>query len=410
MTAQIDLWTQFMGYATENEMFAGLVGASLVGSLIFALRSVPQTLLFMIRRQFTVELQVYNTDETFQWLSLWLAHQPYARRARRLTLSSTNRDNDLNWTLLPGEGFHWFWYQYRLVTIQHEIDTDQSRGAFLREKLLLRTFGRRQEFMREIIREAEALRVTRAGVVVKVFTGGWWQQIGYKDPRPLESVIMPSGQIERIIVDADRFFSAAAWYRDHGVPYRRGYLFSGSTGTGKTSLVLAMATVFKRPLYVLNLGSVDDDDKLLSAFLDVPAEAILLIEDVDVTSASKQRRKKSGGGEGNKKDQQRADNKEEGSGVTLSALLNVVDGVVAPDGRLLVMTTNYPDKLDPALIRPGRVDLHEHFAPLDRETGQRLCQRFHISDDELARIMDIYPWPRSGAEIQQALIAQTRGK
>lgn len=409
-----DLWTQLLSYAVNNELFAGLMGASLLGSAVFMLRPVPKIILFALRRQFTVELQVDNTDEAFRWLSMWLAFQPYARRARRLTLSSDVRHHDAPvdtegesknaWTLLPGEGLHWFWHRGRLLTLQHEIDRENSRGTFTRERLVLRAIGRRQDFLRGIVEEAEALRIDQAGILVKVYSKGWWQSVGRKEPRPPESVILEDGQVARVIADARRFFESADWYAERGVPFRRSFMFSGPPGTGKTSLALALATTLKRPLYLLNLGGVGDDDALLGAFLGVPAGAILLIEDVDMAKASHERRRKKAPSPKAAEEANTPEDAKDGDGITLSALLNAIDGAAAPDGRLLVMTTNYPDKLDGALTRPGRVDRHEEFKYLDVMGGQRMCARFKADSEETGRVLALHDWPRPAAEIQQALI------
>lgn len=404
-----DFWTQLVDYASSNELFAGLMGASLLGSVVFLLRPVPSQLLLIARRQFTVELQLDNTDEAFRWMSLWLAFQPYSRSARRLTLSTNpgyddnlGEGRDKSWSLLPGEGVHWFWHRKRLITLKHEIDRENSRGGFIRETIVLNAVGRSQDFMRSIVEEAERLRIDKAGVIVKIYANDWWQPVGRKEPRPLESVILVEGQTDRVIADANHFFKSPDWYAKRGIPFRRGYLFSGPPGTGKTSLVLALATVMKRPVYTLNLGSLSDDDALVSAFLGVPAGAILLIEDVDVAKASSKRRRK-------KQTSTRISgssiaNGDGDAGITLSGLLNCIDGAVAPDGRLLVMTTNYPDKLDDALTRPGRVDLHEEFKLLDEAGGRRMCARFKADAQQTEQVIGSLKWPRSPAEIQQTLM------
>jgi mitochondrial chaperone BCS1 len=94
-------------------------------------------------------------------------------------------------------------------------------------------------------------------------------------------VVLPNNQRDALVADATRFASAGGWYQERGVPYRRGYLFSGPPGCGKTSLAFALASHLRRPIYVINLGSMATDENLLKAFSKVPGEAVLLIEDVD---------------------------------------------------------------------------------------------------------------------------------
>ncbi len=402
----VELWNRFIEYATANELFAGLIGASVIGGLLVSMRSVPRLLWSLFLRQCTVVVEVSNTDQAFYWLAEWLSSKPYSLRARRLLLTSSitgtgdvsikedeSQKSKPRWFLLPGEGTHWFFYHGRPILITREIEREQSRGTFLRERITFRVFGRNQTLIRRIIDEAISLRFVGHGIEVKLFTGKWWQSIGQKPPRSAETVILPNQQLESLIEDTKSFLSSSKWYSERGIPYRRGYLFTGPPGTGKTSVVMVLATVFKRALYILNLGGLEDDNDLVSAFLDVPRGAFLLVEDVDVILASHRRRKINSDGE-----------EKEVKGVTISALLNCIDGIMAQEGRLLIMTTNYPDKLDPALVRPGRADRIEKFDLLEREDGIRLYQRLLGTEEVNKVIFKDWTWPKAAAEIQQSFM------
>ena len=167
--------------------------------------------------------------------------------------------------------------------------------------------------------------------------------------------------MERILADLDWFLGARDWYHQRGIPFRRGFLFAGPSGTGKTSLVLALAGHLNRPICVLSLGTINQDNALFSAFNDAPPDAIILIEDVDCAFPA-QRRDEDGKAMGQ---------------VTKAGLLNAIDGVTTPDGRIFVMTTNYPERLDSALVRPGRADVHEKFAYLEAVEQQHMAARFY---------------------------------
>jgi chaperone BCS1 len=211
----------------------------------------------------------------------------------------------------------------------------------------------------------------------------------------MESVILPAGQTERLIHDAEWFFGAAGWYAERGVPYRRGYLLSGPPGTGKSSIVLALASELSKPVYALNLSSVASDAAIMEAFAEAPADAILLVEDIDAMRITKSRVE-------TKKDGQPSSI----ALTTLSGLLNAIDGVAAPEGRLLVMTSNHPERLDPALIRPGRIDLHERFELLGPAEVRRMFLRFHPGETAAAdRFADLVGGPISPAELQCMLLA-----
>ncbi|HVH86377.1 MAG TPA: AAA family ATPase, partial [Terriglobales bacterium] len=180
-----------------------------------------------------------------------------------------------------------------------------------------------------------------------------WDYVAAYSPRSLDSIILKPGEKEHLIEDIEKFRASRQRYREIGVPYHRGYLFYGPPGTGKTSLVSALASRFGMSVYVVNLTHFSDRS-LKKAVNDVPANSIILFEDIDCmrTDSVKARADACGNAE--------AAQKKGGSvdpfGVTLSGLLNVLDGFSAPESVLFVMTTNKVEALDPALLRPGRID------------------------------------------------------
>lgn len=156
-----------------------------------------------------------------------------------------------------------------------------------------------------------------------------------------------------------------------GIPYRRGYLFSGPPGTGKTSLTAALAGVFGLDIYVLTLlDPYLNEEQLVRLFSSVPSRCIVLLEDIDAAGLKRndELKRKKLQGEDIPEEQQPAHGRKALSiNISLSGLLNAIDGVASSEGRILVMTTNKPKELDLALIRPGRVDLHIPFTLPGRE-------------------------------------------
>ena len=159
-----------------------------------------------------------------------------------------------------------------------------------------------------------------------------------KAKRPWESVTLAEGIKDFLLKDAREFFANEDWFRNRGLPFRRGILLYGIPGTGKTSTVHAIASELELPVYILLLSLKDmDDSKLADMMNRLPEKCILLLEDIDCAFKSRTAEKKD-------------DNNT--STITLSGLLNSIDGLFAPEGRLLFATTNHIEHLDPALIRP----------------------------------------------------------
>lgn len=187
---------------------------------------------------------------------------------------------------------------------------------------------------------------------------GDWERLDDLPARDIDSVILPAGQLQRLIADVQKFINSEDDYLRRCIPWHRGHLYEGPPGTGKTSVARALATHFGMDVWYLPLGDLDKDANLLGAIARIGPRSMLLLEDVDVFHAATSR------DEGNK-------------GVTLSGLLNALDGIATPHGLLTILTTNTPDVLDPAIVRPGRVDLVEHFGHATAEQVGRIIQRWY---------------------------------
>jgi energy-coupling factor transporter ATP-binding protein EcfA2 len=188
--------------------------------------------------------------------------------------------------------------------------------------------------------------------------------------RPLSSVIVEGDKKEHLRQDAIHFLNAEKWYISKGIPYRRGYLLHGPPGCGKTSLITALAGDLRMPIVVVSLNDRDmDDGALMETLRDAPKNSLVLIEDIDCALP--------------KETSQRAAaavmNRYGGRPVTFSGLLNAIDGVGAQEGRLLFMTTNHIDRLDEALIRPGRVDVQYHLGRASKAGAGELFDQFFDS-------------------------------
>jgi len=155
---------------------------------------------------------------------------------------------------------------------------------------------------------------------------------------------------------------------DKGVPYRRGYLLHGPPGTGKTSFTQAIAGALKLNICYLNLSNGNmDDDGLNRALNNAPSQSIILLEDIDGIFVARE-----------------SVNQGRDGGVSFSGLLNALDGVRSQEGRILFMTTNHREKLDPALMRPGRADFHAYLGNASFNQMKGLFLRFYSGHEKMA--------------------------
>ena len=232
-----------------------------------------------------------------------------------------------------------------------------------------------------------------------------WSRLTSKPRRKLDTVILEEKQKNAVLADIDEYMSeeTSTFYGNHGIPYRRGYLFHGPPGVGKTSFALALASRFNLDVYVLTLLDHDlTDSDLMSLLNQLPGRSLLLLEDIDTAGLSNRNKGKgsssirrlgrrrhpmmppmaSGGDKkGDKKEGVvESDDDEPGqtSRVSLSGLLNAIDGVAAPEGHILIMTTNKPYELDDALVRAGRISVRVGFTNASKEQAKEIFRRMYV--------------------------------
>jgi chaperone BCS1 len=229
----------------------------------------------------------------------------------------------------------------------------------------------------------------------------YWNRVGAYTPRLLESVILEPGEKEHLVQDVAVFKASKRRYAQLGVPYHRGYLLYGPPGTGKTSLVSALAAKFNMSIYAINLNDFNDRT-LGSAITNVPPNSVLLFEDIDCMKSGKTRIQDHAPKDPGEKKEDPLDR----LGVTLSGLLNVLDGFYAPESVLFIMTTNHIETLDKALLRPGRIDYRLYLGKASDRQKVELYRRFfpQVSEFEAQEVVESNRSAETMAEFQGLLL------
>jgi chaperone BCS1 len=303
--------------------------------------------------------------------------------------SGDDRPDDLPRLLYsPAPGFHLFWYGGRPMWIQRDIAMNLQVIETVKVSALLASRRLLEEMLEDVIRRAYARMADHTPLYTIDRWGESWNLAGARPRRHIASVVLDGDTREKLLADVKEFFGRRQWYTDLGIPWRRGYLLHGPPGTGKTSFAYALAGELHLKLCALSLTNSKLNDQTISDLLQkTPPRALILIEDIDAFFVAR-------------------DKQDTRIEVSFSGLLNALDGVAAQEGRIVFLTTNHLDRLDKALIRPGRVDVVAELGNASSAMLRTMFLRFYPQsaasiDPALARYADRSLSP---ARIQQALL------
>ncbi|KAJ2928551.1 hypothetical protein H1R20_g8558, partial [Candolleomyces eurysporus] len=331
-------------------------------------------------------------DYPYDWLMHWLAKQPAWGRSREfdITTRSVGRNSinqsssgDIEEEEEEDDGGLVHGRRRRKVQFMPSVDTthtiyyrghwlritrtkrypDYGHGASLKISVVARNNDVLKKLVLEAKREYEKDSEHRVHIFIADTSRSYWRFNGSRQKRPMSSIVLEPGVKEMLVADCRDFLNSEEWYAERGIPFRRGYLLHGVPGSGKTSLIHSLAGELGLDIYVVSLSAKGMSDNTLSALMsNVPSRCILLLEDLDAAFTRGVSRDANSTGAPTVKDEKAtAAETNDGSTLSLSGLLNSLDGVAAAEGRLLFATTNHIERLDPALSRPGRMDVWINF-------------------------------------------------
>ncbi|OJJ44306.1 hypothetical protein ASPZODRAFT_135112 [Penicilliopsis zonata CBS 506.65] len=392
------LWSQL----TSNPLFtAGFGLAGLGAGLGLAQKGVRHGAA-LIRRRMLVDVEISIKDDSYPWFLNWMtlyqqaqmgSAQSAASRSgfmervlqkftpgmRHLSIQTQKIEHangaiHAHFALVPGPGKHVLRYKNAFVFVNRmrESKSQDLQTGRPWETITLTTLYAHRHIFEDLFREAHAYAAKSHEGKTSIYNswGTEWRQFGQpRRKRPLDSVILDEGVKERVVEDVKDFISSAKWYHERGIPYRRGYLLYGPPGTGKSSFIQALAGELDYDIAILNLSERGlTDDRLNHLLTIVPNRTLVLLEDVDAAFA-------------NRRLQSDADGYR-GANVTFSGLLNALDGVASAEERIIFLTTNHVERLDEALVRPGRVDMTVRLGEVTRYQVGHLWDRFYGEIDE----------------------------
>jgi len=378
----MDMIETFMADALRSDFFVGGLALGAFGVIAASLRIGLRKFYGAVMRRIWVSLTLDNRSPAYRHFYIWMEHNDVLSKARHVRMT------DSRWT----RGTHGHICRLeRNINEKSKVGPAQSQRPM--ETLHVTVmFGHVSTILGWIAAGKKIAETEdRIGPGLHVLRGDYWDNLGDIPRRSMDTVVVDDDRVKRVLEDMRWFYSAMNWYAERGVPWRRGYLFYGPPGTGKSTLIRAIASELSLDIANLDVGRATlTDDDLREAMISAPKRSLIAIEDVDAVFTQRE------GGE-------------KQSGVSFSGLLNAIDGVAAQEGRALVMTTNHKDRLDPALIRPGRADVHTELGFVNAATARTLFNRFFPNDAVLGQQFEacLGNLKSSPAEIQGWLLANS---
>jgi len=356
--------TPIINSLKNNEIFSGvtfgtMITTGLIG-IIYSLKQAPKYIIDWIIRNLTISLEINNNQNNYSDFKLWF--QKFNNKNIRTYIldSVNNRMSNSKVVLIPGSGTHWVIYNWRILHIKKHIEKNNTGGVF--ETVIITTFGITQKYIKKLSDEIINTFDKTSKIQINNVSEGYYWNESNKYKRYLNTFVLNNKH--EIINDIRLFLSKKEWYHSKGILYKKGLLLYGEPGTGKSTFASILATELNLEIYYINLSDKETVSNLLDLTSKIRENSIILFEDIDCLGMAHSR-------------DEDIKNKDH-----LSLFLNILDGVNSLDSVIYLLTTNYIDKIDKALIRPGRIDTYIKFEKFKKPQIQELYNIFYDREND----------------------------
>jgi len=340
----------------DSQFLSGAFLLSIMAGVILALKEVVKKLYERIRRRLVYMVRIEQLDELFLFMERWLKahhnkeyrnviaslqeiHISYADEPRNEGESVSLKREEVKYRQENDTIFIKYKGVYvKIFKGREKLENANSLASLYFDSFEISTFFYKSKILQlieEVIDYNQRFKTEQNKREIFTWDGYHnWNNLYDVKMKSFDQVIISERKKEDLKKDIDLFMQREKWYLEKAIPYKRGYLFYGSPGNGKTSLSVAIAEYLNRSIHTVTISEITDDGSMRSVFSRVKSNSVLLFEDVDTMF-----------------DKRKSKNR-----LSFSTFLNCLDGVFYKHGLIVIMTTNHAEKLDPALIRPGRID------------------------------------------------------
>jgi hypothetical protein len=407
MTYIQELIAYINSMTSGNQMVAAAISAWMLAVLSYMLKNIPRTIINFLYKQGTTTLELDNAGANFHlYFSFlaWSGKHMNEHTSRTMFVQSHNWDAT-SLAIGPSYGNHFFFFKKRLYWMT--MTKIENTGETIRKQIKITTYGRSHNVFHALIDEFKPVNKTADTIYIHNWDGKGWENRVELHKRPLSSVVLNKTVKNNVTAAIEKFYADKQWYTENGIPYKLGILLHGNPGCGKTSLVKALASHYNRSIYVININAMSDRT-LESAISKSEKGSFILIEDFDSSKAVTKRQRvqesvdKANGEEKSDPGKQVIIDNPMGEYemLSLTGVLNAIDGVSSLHENIIIMTTNDVDKIDPAVLRSGRCDVRLELPYLtDPEIREYISIKFPDAN------LDDYTFKNiAGCDLQATLI------
>ena len=352
----ISLYDQLSAMTNNNQVLSGVVALWGLTVVTWAMRNIPMSIYRTCKRQFITSMTLNNTTYASRMychnLMRWFEQNNYSNHSRTFKLSikdpwassdfDYNDDDKKLDSLSAGYGVHFFFYKWRLCWMTvNKLESSGSENQ--KEEITIYKLGRGNKILSDLVSEFAPKPKIDENFVYEYREGEWVSssKIPYKN---IDALALDDDKLDFINNTVYNFLNSREWFYERNIPFKMVNILSGKPGSGKTSIIKAIASLYDRNICVLRLNSVTDIT-LQTALTTLPKKSIVIIEDVDTYGVTQDRTPSGDDGDDKKF-----------SFLTMSGLLNALQGIVELDDVIMFMTTNHLEKIDKAVRRVGRID------------------------------------------------------
>lgn len=366
----IELYKEFLLLSQQNPMVASLIGIWAATMLTFLTKDIPSKIYTTAKRFMFLKLSFMDHGWYYDSIQYNNFNEFIAKRLSDVSsfsfgASTTNGNIHGSFFLTPYLGTHWFWYKKKLFwySIEHSSSTG---GEKQKQQMTLFCFSWNKKTLTAMFNEFKHYHLDNKDDN-GIYTHGdsSWDRVTDSSDKSFDDIIIDTGLKESIIERIDFFLNNKDFYKKKNLPYKLSMMFHGKSGTGKTSIIKALSTYTTRPIYMLDMSMIVPSK--LSQLIASCAGGILVIEDVDRSGAINS-------------------NEEAGTDIVslmvsgadrIGSIMNAFDGLIEPNNVIIIFTTNHINKIDEAMLRPGRIDCTFEIGTLSCKTVKENLYRLY---------------------------------